>query len=408
MKIKSLFVAVLLMAGVVVAPMATAEESSLTYPTVESFDISPSDIDLSTPYATVKITVIASHPIGIASKSLVARITNATTYENQVTLIRTDSPIDLSKKKVTFESNFKIPFNMPQGSYSITVDAVSGISPIGGRNNPTGNAFSLPRIRDLSGAENTLLVRSNGDLSLDYQTFVGPSFESSSRAADSKPIEFGSSTPIWKVGEIFKVSDFFEKRSPSVNLQISTFTPTICTSDGQTMKFISLGICNYKVFTPKTLNYLEKKLELSAVITAARGKQEISITKISDQDIKDFPKIVMVSAANSSTGALIVPTTTTPGVCLPFATSIKFVGGGICTLKYQAEADSLRLASEIYSQSFEVLVDGKSVVVPTPVATPTPTAKPVVKKTITCVKGKKTIKKTAISPKCPAGYKLKK
>jgi hypothetical protein len=35
-------------------------------------------------------------------------------------------------------------------------------------------------------------------------------------------------------------------------------------------------------------------------------------------------------------------------------------------------------------------------------------ALPVVKKTISCVKGKKTIKKTAISPKCPAGYKLKK
>jgi hypothetical protein len=66
----------------------------------------------------------------------------------------------------------------------------------------------------------------------------------------------------------------------------------------------------------------------------------------------------------------------------------------------------------LYTQSFEILKDGKSVVVPTPVVTPTPvatpTAKPVVKKTITCVKGKKTVKKTAVSPKCPAGYKLKK
>jgi hypothetical protein len=50
------------------------------------------------------------------------------------------------------------------------------------------------------------------------------------------------------------------------------------------------------------------------------------------------------------------------------------------------------------------------VAVPTPTATPTPvaTVAPVVKKTITCVKGKKSVKKTAISPKCPAGYKLKK
>ena len=88
--------------------------------------------------------------------------------------------------------------------------------------------------------------------------------------------------------------------------------------------------------------------------------------------------------------------------------------GGICSLTYQVAANSSFLASDLYTQSFEILKDGKSVVVPTPtptptpVATPTPTAKPVVKKTITCVKGKKTIKKTAVSPKCPAGYKLKK
>jgi len=48
----------------------------------------------------------------------------------------------------------------------------------------------------------------------------------------------------------------------------------------------------------------------------------------------------------------------------------------------------------------------------TPTPTPTPTVvatvKPVVKKTtITCVKGKKTKKVTAVKPKCPAGYKKK-
>jgi hypothetical protein len=72
------------------------------------------------------------------------------------------------------------------------------------------------------------------------------------------------------------------------------------------------------------------------------------------------------------------------------------------------------LPSDVYLKSFEVIKEGQPVVVPTPVATPTPTAtptatpKPVVKKTISCVKGTKTIKKTAISPKCPAGYKVKK
>jgi hypothetical protein len=49
---------------------------------------------------------------------------------------------------------------------------------------------------------------------------------------------------------------------------------------------------------------------------------------------------------------------------------------------------------------------------PAPVATPTPTpsasAKPVIKTvTITCIKGKTSKKVTAVTPKCPAGYKKK-
>ena len=89
---------------------------------------------------------------------------------------------------------------------------------------------------------------------------------------------------------------------------------------------------------------------------------------------------------------------------------MKLIAGGTCKITYQTAATSTYLASDLYTVSFEVLKDGKPVVVPTPEPTPTatPTAKPVVKKTISCVKGTKTIKKTAISPKCPAGYKLKK
>jgi hypothetical protein len=47
---------------------------------------------------------------------------------------------------------------------------------------------------------------------------------------------------------------------------------------------------------------------------------------------------------------------------------------------------------------------------PAPTATPTPSAKPVVakKSTITCVKGKTTKKVTALKPKCPTGFKVKK
>jgi len=49
-----------------------------------------------------------------------------------------------------------------------------------------------------------------------------------------------------------------------------------------------------------------------------------------------------------------------------------------------------------------------AIVAPTPTLTPSASAKPVVKAvTITCVKGKTSKKVTAVTPKCPAGYKKK-
>jgi hypothetical protein len=62
----------------------------------------------------------------------------------------------------------------------------------------------------------------------------------------------------------------------------------------------------------------------------------------------------------------------------------------------------------LYTVSFEILKDGQPVVAPAPVVTPTPTPTPVAKKTISCVKGKKVVKRTGTNPKCPKGYKLKK
>jgi hypothetical protein len=54
------------------------------------------------------------------------------------------------------------------------------------------------------------------------------------------------------------------------------------------------------------------------------------------------------------------------------------------------------------------LTQEAEVVAPTPTPTPSASAKPVVKAvTITCIKGKTSKKVTAVTPKCPAGYKKK-
>ena len=166
----------------------------------------------------------------------------------------------------------------------------------------------------------------------------------------------------------------------------------------------------------KNKDYAAKKSEQIVTITAARIKPVLNLEKIAVQDVKEFPTIISIPRVYSPTDGWALPTSLTPTVCVGAGFYARLVSGGECKLSYQTSESRSFQASDLYIQTFEILKDGKSVVVPTPVATPTPTATPtpvatavpVVKKTITCVKGKKSVKKTAISPKCPAGYKVKK
>lgn len=61
MKIKSLFVAVLLLAGVVVVPQAAANEK----PVIESFTFTPTEVEISGASTTVNFEFVVSHPAGI-------------------------------------------------------------------------------------------------------------------------------------------------------------------------------------------------------------------------------------------------------------------------------------------------------------------------------------------------------
>jgi hypothetical protein len=99
----------------------------------------------------------------------------------------------------------------------------------------------------------------------------------------------------------------------------------------------------------------------------------------------------------------------TPSVCFGSLFFVRILAGGTCTLTYRTTESATFLASDLYTVTFDISNDGQPLPVPTPVATPTPTPtlNPVVKKTITCIKGTKTVKRTAVSPKCPTGYKVK-
>jgi hypothetical protein len=413
MKMKSLFVAVLLMAGVVFVPSSVAADYE--WPKAESFTVTPIDVDLGQPNPVLTFTLVVSHNVGISSTWTSVNVTNA---DNNVKLSarlnRVDSPIDFTLKQVTFKGTLVLPNSTPAGLYTFTADPVNAFSTMGTGSTPNTGTISPKKFNDFVDGETSIIVRINGDLNFNFQTFVGPSYASQNSVSDGKPRTLFTDAPIWKVGETYKVSDYFEMRTPLATLQISTSSPNVCTSDGKIMKFIDTGTCTFVVYTSKTKNYQYKSLEFSQTISLGRPKQTIGVTKIADQTVASYPKIVVVTPAYTTTGDLVVPTSTTPAICSATGGGVNLIASGTCTLTYQASATATQLGSDLYSQSFKVKKDGEVIVEPTPTATPTPTpvatptAKPVVKKTITCVKGTKTVKRTGTSPKCPAGYKLKK
>jgi hypothetical protein len=406
MKIKSLFVAVLLMAGVVVSPAANAATEN---PKVDSFTFTPTEVDLFGADTTVSFTLVVSHPAGIANTRAYVTLKSTRFDTLGAYLIRTADSTATTSPKVTFKGSIVIPRDVNAGVYLATVGSLKNNSSAG-YEYETGVIESL-KIRTTTGAENALLVRSSGDLNFNYTTFVGPSHDTTLGLSYDDSIKYSPiNAPILKVNEKYKATDYFESKVPTLPIQISSSTTKICTSDGSQLTFIAEGNCTYTVFTAKTKDYAELKKVVSLTITEARIKPQLVVEKIVNQTAVDLPKSVALPKVYDANATWVLAESKTPLVCQSTVFYVRIVGSGTCTLTYQTAATKQYLASDVYTQTFEVVDSNKPVVVPTPTATPTPvaTAAPVVKKTITCVKGKKTVKKTAISPKCPAGYKLKK
>ena len=408
MKIKSLLVAVLLIAGVVVSPAANAATEN---PKVESFTFTPTEVDLFGADTTVNFTLVVSHPAGIANTRAYVTLKNSRLDALGAYLIRTADSTATTSQKVTFKGAIVIPRDVNTGVYVATVGSLKNNS-TAGYEYETG-VIESPKIRTLTGAETALLIRSSGDLNFNYTTFVGPSHDTTLGLSYDDSIKYSPvNAPILKVNEKYKASDYFESKVPTLTIQISSSTPKVCTSDGSQLTFITIGTCTYTTFTAKTKDYAELKKVVSLTITEARVKPQLVVEKIANQTAADLPKSVALPKVYDANATWLLAESKTPLICQSSAFYVRIVASGTCTLTYQTAATKQFLASDVYTQTFEVIDSNKPVVVPTPTATPTaiptPTATPVVKKTITCVKGKKTVKRTGTSPKCPAGYKLKK
>jgi hypothetical protein len=403
MKIKSLFVAVLLMAGVVVAPTANAAEIAK----VVSFSVTPDEIELTGANSTVSFELVVSHPSGIENSSTLLTLKSSTNNSVVTYLNRTDS--NLAATTVTFKGSLTLPRDLEPGVYKYSAAGVKN-------NSSAGYQFDTGiieggKFRTLVGAESGLLVRSSGDLNLVYSTFYGPTHDLTQSFSYENTKKYNSLVkPIWKVGETYDPSDYFELRVPTLSLNIKSYTSDVCAVSGKMLLLKKEGSCSFSVFTAKTKDYKEFASNQTATITAARVKPVLVIDKFLNQDVKSIGESVTIPGVYGPSQTYILPVTLTPSVCFASFLFVKIVSGGTCKLTYQSPESSTLLASDVYNVSFEILKDGKPVIAATPEPSPTvtPTAKPVVKKTISCVKGKKTVTRTGSSPKCPAGYKLKK
>jgi hypothetical protein len=355
MRIKSALTILLLIFGL----MPIAAQANVR-PVIESFAFTPNDLDLISANTNVVFELVVSHPSGIKNTSTLATLTgpNGTTLATYLT--RTDSPLNLTQAKVTFKGTLTVPQNVTTGAYNISVAEVNNNSSAGYE---YGTGLITPKkLRDLVGAEYALLIRSSGDLNLSYDTFVGPTHNTTLGISYNKPAIYNNDNPpIWKVGETYLPSKYFELRVPSLPLIVSSSTPTICSTDGKELKLIANGSCTFKVSTAKTKDYAVKEIVQVVTVTAARSKPELVMGVIANQTAKSLPKLIEIFRVYSPTGVYIMPQATTPTVCIASGFYVQIVGGGTCTLSYQSEANTSFLTSDLYKVSFEVTRDPQTI-----------------------------------------------
>jgi hypothetical protein len=355
MKIKSALVTILLVVGFNPG-VAQANER----PVIESFSFTPNDLELISVTTNVVFELVVSHPSGIKNTSTLATLTGPNGSTLATYLTRTDSPVNLAQAKVTFKGTLTVPQNIAAGAYSVSVAEVNNNSSAGYE---YGTGVITPKkLRDLTGAEYSLLIRNSGDLNLSYDTFVGPTHNTTLGITYNNPVVYNNDNPpIWKVGETYLPSKYFELRVPSLALVVSSSTPTICSTDGKELKLIAVGNCTFKVSTAKTKDYALKESTQVVTVAAARSKPELVMSVITNQTAKSLPKMIEIFRVFSPTGVYVLPQATTPTVCIASGFYVQIVGGGTCTLTYQSEANTSYLASDLYKVSFEVTRDPQTI-----------------------------------------------
>ena len=351
MKVKSILIAVVLALA-----LTPALAGANVRPVVESFTFTPNDFDLISANTNVVFELVVSHPSGVRNTNTQVTLTGPYGSTLATNLIRTDSPVNLALTKVTFKGTLNVSQAVLAGAYSVSVAEVENNSSAG---YIYGTGVITPsKLRDLIGAEYALLVRNSGDLNLIYNTFVGPTHDTTLGISYNNPATYNNANPpIWKVGETYVPSKYFEVRVPILPLVVSVTTPVICSTDGKELKLIATGSCVFKVSTAKTKDYAAKESTQVVTVTAGRTKPGLTMGAITNQTSKNLPKTIEIFRVYSPTGVYVLPQATTPTVCIAAGFYVQIVGGGTCTLTYQSGANTSYLESDLYKVSFEVTRD---------------------------------------------------
>ena len=355
MKVKSAVITILFMIG-----LAPGVAQANVRPAVESFTFTPNDLDLISANTNVAFELVVSHPSGIRNISTIVKLVGPNNNSLATVLTRADVPLNASLNKVTYKGTLVIPQGVASGAYAVSVDEITN-NASAGYEFSTG-AITPNKLRDLIGAESSLLVRNSGDLNLSYDTFVGPTHNTTLGISYNNTALFNNENPpIWKVGETYLPSKYYELRVPSLSLVVSSSTPSICSTDGKELRLIATGSCTFKVLTLKTKDYAAKESLQVVTITSARSKPELLMSVIANQTAKNLPKMIEIFRVFSPTGVYVMPKATTPTVCIASGFYVQIVGGGTCALTYQSEANTSFFASDLYKVSFEVTRDPQTI-----------------------------------------------
>jgi hypothetical protein len=183
-----------------------------------------------------------------------------------------------------------------------------------------------------------------------------------------------------------KTVEIFRVYSPSETWVLpQATTPTVCIAAGFYVQIIGGGTCTLTYQSEATTTYLASDLyKVSFEVT--RDPQTIAFSLPSSVNLSR--KTVALFATTSSGGALFY-STSTPDSCSITGSTLNLLKSGNCSVTATQPGTSTIAP---ISATYNLMIAG--------------TIAPA-KKTITCIKGKKTKKVSGVNPKCPKGFKVK-